>query len=86
MKTKLNSGIKGCRLESADTCLILEIDDISTLDVSPFIMAGGEQLRVGDKFTRIDKKGSAGLPPIVLTNGWYQQYEGAINVATSINI
>ena len=65
-------------LESLDTCLVLELNDIATIDFSPFVMASGDVLNVGDKFTGIDKKGSAGLPPITITSGWYQQYEGSI--------
>jgi hypothetical protein len=43
-----------------------------------FQMACGEILNPGDKFTEIESKGSSGLPPIVLSEGWYQQYFGRI--------
>ena len=82
MQSQFNFGVTGCRLKSVDTCLVLEIDDISTLDQSPFVLAGGDVLKFGDKFTGIDKRGSAGLPPIKLTEGWYQEYAGRVFVAS----
>ena len=70
------------RLETMGTCLLLEANDalISSIDAAPFEMCGGDTLNVGDKFTAIDKTGSAGLPPILLNDGWCQQYEGSVDV------
>lgn len=65
---------------SADSALKVKMspDWQAKISKEPFVMASGDVLEVGDKFTRIDKKGSAGTPPIVLTPPWYQQYEGRI--------
>lgn len=69
-------------LETLDSCLLLEVNESSLpgIDKSSFEMAGGDVLSVGDKFTAIDERGSAGLPPITLADGWYQQYVGTIQV------
>lgn len=75
-------GLTGCRLRSLDTCLVLEFDDAGKVRDDDFLMAGGDVLVVGDKFTGIDKRGSAGNPPVKLTPGWYQQYLGKITVAS----
>ncbi|MEC6832998.1 hypothetical protein VXS06_14620 [Photobacterium toruni] len=50
------------------------------ISTDPFVMASGDILHVGDKFTAIDKSGSAGCPPIVLTPPWYQEYRGRIMI------
>lgn len=63
-----------------DTCLLVETNTQFVSNEEPFVMNGGELLNVGDKFTRIDKKGSAGNPSLHLADGWYQQYNGCIDV------
>jgi hypothetical protein len=81
MQTLLDFAVTGCRISSLNTCLLLQTNDITTLDKPPFILASGDLLEVGDKFTSIDKAGSAGKPPLLMTDGWYQQYDGSIYIA-----
>lgn len=82
MQTLLEFAATGCNLTSLDTCLLLQADDITTLDTTPFVLAGGDILAVGDQFIGIDTTGSAGKPPLTITQGWYQQYEGSIYIAS----
>jgi|GEM_PF-2895115 len=63
-----------------DTCLLLETNAQFVSNEEPFVMNGGDVLNVGDKFTRLDKNGSAGNPPLHIADGWYQQYNGFIDV------
>lgn len=65
-------------VESIDTCLSVGINDKRLIKRDPYSLKCGEILHVGDKFTRIGPKGSAGHPPILLDDGWYQQYDGII--------
>lgn len=82
MQTLLEFAVTGCNLTSLDTCLLLQASDITTLDTTPFVLAGGDILAVGDQFIGIDSTGSAGKPPLTITQGWYQQYEGSIYIAS----
>lgn len=70
-------------LTTTGTCFIFKTDSDLNIDTTPFEMAGGDILKVGDKFTGIDKKGSAGNPPVVLSDGWYQEYNGKAHILES---
>ncbi|MFT5851577.1 MAG: hypothetical protein ACI87J_001550 [Colwellia sp.] len=82
MQTLFDFAVTGSKLSSLDTCLLLQTNDITTLDTTPLTLAGGDILEVGDQFTGIDEAGSAGKPPLKITDGWYQQYEGSIYIAS----
>ncbi|MGP4945142.1 hypothetical protein [Pseudoalteromonas nigrifaciens] len=64
------------------TCLTIGLDSAgrNQIENKPFTLACGEKLDVGDKFTKINSSGSAGLPAILIENGWYQQYKGLLNI------
>ena len=85
--TELSDYEIGFEIKSADSCLkvVLSKPHQTMIKREPFILQSGEILNVGDKFTRIDKNGSAGTPPIILTSPWYQQYEGKIRIPTYTN-
>ena len=71
-------------LTTVDSCFIFKTDSDLDIDTTPFEMAGGDELlNVGDKFTAIDSKGSAGNPPVLLSEGWYQEYNGKIHIMES---
>lgn len=63
-----------------DSCFIVGLlgELISRIARSSFQLACGEVLKPGDRFTKIGSKGSSGLPPIILSEGWYQQYLGRL--------
>lgn len=69
-------------ISGTTSCFKVVIGPNHRTDISlkPFVMASGDVLNVGDKFTWIDKSGSAGNPPIVLTPPWYQEYRGRIMI------
>lgn len=60
------------------SCMLLALDSMSTVRLEPYRLACGETLQVGDKFTRLGKRASAGFPDILLATGWYQQFEGLV--------
>lgn len=72
-------------LNSLDTCLIFKTNEEIAIDKSPFTMAGGQELKVGDCFTSIGVRGSAGNPPLRLSEGWYQVYVGKVTVDAGNN-
>ncbi|MBY3788988.1 MULTISPECIES: hypothetical protein [Photobacterium] len=80
--TSLNDKEIGFEILNMDSCfkVILNKSHKSRITNKPFQLAGGDILEVGDKFTAINTKGSAGCPPIVLSKPWYQQYEGRIRI------
>jgi hypothetical protein len=61
-----------------ESCYSIDIskDDAKNIVRRPFVLACGEVLEVGDKFTEIHSHGSAGVPPIKLAAGWYQEFKG----------
>lgn len=72
--------IREYELTTVDSCFIFKTDTDLDIETTPFEMAGGDQLNVGDKFTAIDIKGSAGNPPVLLSEGWYQEYNGKVHI------
>ncbi len=70
-------------LTTTGSCFIFKTDLELVIDTTPFEMAGGDILEVGDKFTAIDTKGSAGNPPVLLSEGWYQEYNGKVHIMES---
>lgn len=85
--TELSDYEIGFEIRSVDSCLkvILNKPHQKMIKREPFILQSGDILNVGDKFTGIDKCGSAGTPPIKLASPWYQQYEGKIRIPTYTN-
>lgn len=63
-----------------DSCYIFGVPELyaKRIKKTPFHLACRQTLRPGDKFTEIGSKGSSGLPPITLSDGWYQQYLGRL--------
>lgn len=62
------------------SCYIVGLPErtVSMIKKEPFHLACGEELIPGDKFTEIGSKSSAGMPPIILSDGWFQQYFGRL--------
>ncbi|MGL1259871.1 hypothetical protein ACSTK8_24110 [Vibrio parahaemolyticus] len=65
-------------LNTTESCWIARLGKNRQKQISlkPFVLAGGDILEVGDTFTKIDERGSAGNQPITLTSPWIQRYEG----------
>ncbi|WP_318441568.1 hypothetical protein [Photobacterium leiognathi] len=72
----------GFEIINMDSCFKVILNEAHRTRITnePFKLAGGDILEVGDKFTAIDSRGSAGCPPILLSKPWYQQYEGKIRI------
>ena len=70
---------KQCSLHATKSAYLLALSEKQLVHLEPFIMAGGDILNVGDKFTSTDGgKGAAATHGINLDDGWYQQYEGKV--------
>lgn len=80
MASPASVAVKDYLLGSIHTCLLFKTDEQVLIDNSDFIMGGGQRLKVGDRFTSIDSRGSAGNPPLLLMDGWYQVYIGKVKV------
>lgn len=61
-----------------ESCYSIDLskDDAKHIERRPFKLACGEILEVDDKFTEIHSLSSAGVPPIKLAVGWYQEFKG----------
>lgn len=69
-----------------DSCFLLQLTDskYSEIKKEPFTLASGELLSVGDCFTKIGRKGSAGNQQILLTEPWVQRYLGKLLICDDI--
>lgn len=83
MNNSMSNTVEDYRLVSLETCLLFQTNEELVIDESSFLMAGGQELKVGDCFTSIDVRGSAGYPPLHLTDGWYQSFVGRVKVANN---
>lgn len=66
------------KIYTHESCYSIELSkhDAKHIERRPFTLACGEVLEVGDKFTEIHSRRSAGVPPIKLAVGWYQEFKG----------
>ncbi|MDD9154967.1 hypothetical protein PVK64_02010 [Aliivibrio sp. S4TY2] len=65
-----------------DSCFLLKLNKEAWQEVKTevFRLASGDVLQIGDCFTQLGSRGSAGNQPIILTRPWVQRYIGKLLV------
>ncbi|AZL84362.1 hypothetical protein EIJ81_06820 [Aliivibrio salmonicida] len=74
----LNSGIDSCFL------LRLDLNKYTSIKKECFMLASGDILAVGDIFSKMGKKGSAGNQQIMPMKPWVQRYLGRLLIDDEI--
>ncbi|WP_111639942.1 hypothetical protein [Marinomonas shanghaiensis] len=65
---------------AAETCYVIAFDDKKKIGMPDLILGNGERLKAGDSFTQLGTKGCSYKNGVMLSDGWYQTYEGIIRV------